>query len=225
MTAKRCGKGTPCGGTCIARGRKCKVELHPKAQTAMGKLRDYVKKHGAHTAEHVGKGVVAWKTGKVLGTAVSGYLESHYGIPREASQKMAETVIQAATMTALEAKHLKSVDAFAKKLIVEGAAAFLGKTAHGGVEHIMDAMEAKQILQIAAPTLAGKVTGIGTAIAGGKAPTPGALAKGITERAVADTRKLMDMFGRRQVAFAESTGGEAKVLADIAVAALMVAYG
>jgi hypothetical protein len=191
----------------------------------MGKMRDWVKKNGVHTAEHVGKGMLAWKAGKILGTATSGYLESHYGIPREASQKMAETIIQAATMTALEAKHLKTVDEFAKKLIVEGAAAFLGKTAHGGVEHLVDAYEAKQILQTAAPVLAGKVTGIGTAIAGGKVPGPGALAKGIVSRATADTKLLMDMFANRKLAFAEGEGGEAKVLADLAVAALLHAYG
>lgn len=225
MAAKRCQKGTPCGGTCIARGRRCKMELHPKAQGAMGKLRDMVKKHGLHTADHVGKGVVSWKAGKVLGGAASAYLESHYGIPREASQKMAETIIQAATMTALEAKHLKSADAFAKKLIVEGAAAFLGKTAHAGAEHALSATEAKKWVETAGPILAGKVTGIGTAIAGGKAPTPAALAQGIVSRAAADTQKLMEMFGRRQMAFAESTGGEAKLIADLAVAALIHAYG
>ena len=222
---KRCVQGNPCGGSCIARGRKCRKELPPETQGAMGKMRNWVRKHGAHTAEHVGKGVVAWKAGKVIGGAASAYLESHYGIPREASQKMTETIVQAATMTALEAKHLKSVDAFAKKLIVEGAAAFLGKTAHTGAEHALSAAEAKQYLQTAAPILAGKVTGIGTAIAGGKAPTPATMAQGIASRAKADTQKLMDMFANRKLAFAEGEGGEAKVLADLAVAALLHAYG
>jgi hypothetical protein len=176
-----------------------------------------------HVAEHVGKGVVAWKTGKVLGTAISSALESHYGIPREASQKIAETIIQAATMTALEANHLKTADQWAKKLVVEAAAAFLGKTAHSGVEHIMDSMEAKQILQIAVPTLAGKVTGIGTAVAGGKLPGPGAMVKAIVERSTNDTKMLMDMFARRTPAFAEMEGA-GEVLADLAMVALFSAF-
>ena len=189
----------------------------------MSKLRNLVKAHGAHVAEHVGEGVVAWKIGKVGGAAVAGYLESQYNIPREASQKLAETIIQAGTMTALEAKHLKTADQFAKKIVTEAAAAFLGKTAHGGVEHIMEAYEAKQVLQTAAPILAGKVTGIGTAIAGGKVPAPGEMAKMVAHRAVDDTKKLMEFFGKKQLAFAEANGPE-QLLGDLAIAALMAAY-
>lgn len=176
-----------------------------------------------HVAEHVGKGVVAWKTGKVLGTAVSSALESHYGIPREASQKIAETVIQAAMMTALEAKHLKSADQWAKKIVVEAAAAFLGKTAHGAAEHAMSAVEARKIIEQAAPILAGKVTGIGTAVAGGKLPGPGALVKGIISRSVNDTKMLMDMFAHRSPAFAEMDGA-GEILAELGLVALIAAF-
>ena len=176
-----------------------------------------------HVAEHVGKGVVAWKTGKVLGTAISSALESQYGIPREASQKIAETIIQAATMTALEANHLKTVDQWAKKLVVEAAAAFLGKTAHGAAEHAMSAAEAKKIIEQAAPILAGKVTGIGTAVIGGKLPPPGEMVKAIIDRSARDTKMLMDMFARRAPSFAEMDGA-GEVLADLAMVALISAY-
>lgn len=176
-----------------------------------------------HVAEHVGKGMVAWKTGKVLGTAVSSALESHYGIPREASQKIAETIIQAAMMTALEAKHLRTVDEWMKKVVVEAAAAFLGKTAHGAAEHAMSSVEARKIIEQAAPILAGKVTGIGTAIAGGKLPGPGALVKGILERSANDSKMLMDMFARRTPAFAEMEGA-GEVMADLAIVALIAAF-
>ena len=197
-----------CGASAIPDDKKCHKKVIERA---------------GHVAEHVGKGVAAWKVGKVLGSATAGYLESHFGIPREQSQLLAETIIQAATMTALEAKHLKTVDEWAKKLITEGAAAFLGKTAHGGVEHIVEAHEARQIIQQAAPLLAGKFTGIGTAMAGGKLPGPGALARMVAERSAHDTKLLMDFFMHRTPAYAEETGA-ARVMAELAIMSLMTAY-
>lgn len=176
-----------------------------------------------HVAEHVGKGVIAWKTGKVLGTAISSALETQYGIPREVSQTIAETVIQAAMMTALEAKHLKTADQWAKKVVVEAAAAFLGKTAHGAAEHAMSTAEARKIIEQAAPILAGKVTGIGTATVGGKLPGPGTMVKSIVERSAKDTKMLMDLFAHRTPAFAEmEKAGD--VLADLAMVALISAF-
>jgi len=185
-----------------------------------------VKKHGVHIAEHGAKGVVAWKTGKVLAPAVSGFLETHYGIPREASSRMAETVIQAVTATALEAKHLKDVDTFVKKLATETAAAYMGKAAHGGLETALDAAEAAKYVQLAAPTLAGKVTGITTAAVVGKLPTPGKIIQGIIQRSKDDTNKLLEMFRPKEVAFAEENfDGIIELLADIAVAALLEVKG
>lgn len=189
-------------------------------------MRDYLKHHGVHIAEHGAKGVVAWKAGKVLAPAVSGFLESHYGIPREASAKMAETVIQAVTATALEAKNIKNADTFLRKLIAETAAAYLGKTAHGGVETALDTIEAAKYVQIAAPVLAGKVTGITTATLGGKMPTPGEIVRGVIKRSREDTNKLLDMVRPKQVAYAEEDlDGIVELLADIAVAALVLRKG
>ena len=197
-----------------------------RVNPALEKARNFVKEHGAHIAEHGAKGVVAWKAGKVLAPAVSGYLEAHYGIPRESSARMAETVIQAVTATALEAKHIKNADNFVKKLVTETAAAYLGKAAHGGVESALETEHAKNLISTAAPILAGKVTGITTAIAGGKLPTPGQLVQGILERSREDTNKLLDMVRPKQVSFAESdTEAIAKLLGDIAIIALLEAQG
>jgi len=223
---KRCTQGKSCAATCISKNKRCKNGFPSKINSSLGKMRDYVKTHGVHIAEHGAKGVVAWKAGKILAPAVSGFLESHYGIPREASAKIAETVIQAVTATALEAKHLQNADVFVKKLITETAAAYLGKTAHGGLETALDAAEAAKYVQLAAPVLAGKVTGISTAVVGGKLPTPGKIVQGILERSREDTNKLLALVKPREMAFAEENlDGVAELLADIAVAALLSMKG
>ena len=223
---KRCKLGKSCAATCISKNKRCKSGFSAQVNSSVYKMRDYVKKHGVHVAEHGAKGVIAWKAGKVLAPAVSGFLETHYGIPREASGRMAETVIQAVTATALEAKHLKDVDTFVKKLVTETAAAYLGKAAHGGLETALDAAEAAKYVQLAAPTLAGKVTGITTAALGGKLPTPGSIIQGIIQRSKDDTNKLIEMVRPKEVAFAEENfDGIVELLADIAVAALLEMKG
>jgi hypothetical protein len=223
---RACKKGKPCGSACVAANKLCRVDLPKKVQSPLGKARDFIQNKGLDIAEHGVKGVAAWKAGKLLAPAISGYLESHYGIPREASAQLAETVIQAATATALEISHLKTPASFIKKLLVETAAAYAGKAAHGGVESAVEAAEARQWVQNAAPLLAGKVTGISTAIAGGRIPPVSDLARGIIERSRADTSKLLGMLRPNQVAFAEPKDQDvAELLADIAVAALMIAHG
>jgi hypothetical protein len=190
----------------------------------LNKFKDFVKKRGSSLAEHAATGVVAWKTGKVLAPVVSGYLESHYGIPREASGRMAETVIQAVTATALNAKHLNNADKFIKTLLTETAAAYLGKAAHGGVESVMESTQARQIIQQAAPVLAGKITGIATAFAGGKIPSPGEMARIITDHAKQDTQRLMEMLRPQTVGYSEDEEytNIARLLADVAVAGLVL---
>jgi hypothetical protein len=202
------------------------MELRKEVQSPLGRARDFIKSKGLDVAEHGVKGVAAWKAGKLLAPAISGYLESHYGIPREASAQLAETVIQAATATALEISHLKTPASFIRKLLVETAAAYAGKAAHGGVESAVEAAEARQWIQNAAPLLAGKVTGISTAIAGGRIPPVSDLARGIVERSRADTSKLLDMLRPKQLGFAEiDDKALAELLADIVIASLMVAHG
>lgn len=220
---KRCVKGKSCSATCIDAREQCLVELPESVQGSLGKVRNFLKNKGAHIAEHAATGVVAWKTGKVLAPVVSGFLESQYGIPREASTRMAETVIQAATATALNARHMKDANTFIKNLLTETAAAYLGKTAHSGVESIMDSQQARQIIQQAAPVLAGKVTGIATAFAGGKIPPPAEIGRAIIDRSQQDIQKLMGLVRPQAVGFAEPDYTEvSKVLADIAVAGLIL---
>lgn len=220
---KRCTLGKSCGATCIAANETCWVDLPQNLQTPVTKLRDFIQKRGPGIAEHGAKGVIAWKAGRIIGPAVSGYLENHYGIPREVSGRLAETVVQGVTATALEAKHLRSADAFLKKLLTETAAAYAGKAAHAGAEHALAGEEIKPLLQQAAPILAGKFTGIATAIVGGKTPTPAALAGAIAGRAKEDTLKLINMVRPQTVGFAEENYDDiATLLADVAVAALML---
>jgi hypothetical protein len=227
MTGKKtCKKGKPCGSTCVAFERTCQLDLRKEVQSPLSRARDFVQSKGLGIAEHGVKGVAAWKAGKLLAPAISGYLESHYGIPREASTQLAETVIQAATATALEISHLKNPASFIRKLLVETAAAYAGKAAHGGVESAVEAAETRQWIQNAAPLLAGKVTGISTAIAGGRVPPVSELARGIIERSRADTNKLLDMLRPKQLGFAEiDDKALAELFADIAIASLMLAHG
>lgn len=224
MKKKRCTRGKSCSATCIAKNKVCRVELAKKPSAAIDKARTFLKKHGVHLAEHGAKGMVAWKVGKVLAPAVSAHLESHYGIPREASTKMAETVIQALAGTALEYKHLRSVDSFAKKLGVEVAAAFVGKTAHGGAEEILSSREVSRVIEGAVPILAGKASGIATAIAGSKLPSPGQLGSMIAQRSKEDTARLIKMFRPAlEPQFAE-TSDLAELVADIAVWGVYLAH-
>jgi len=223
---KRCVKGKSCSATCIAGDETCLVEFPDPVQGPLGKVRQFVQNNGMHIAEHVGHGMAGWKTGKVVAPLVSGYLESHYGIPRESSAKLTEAVIQAATTTALNMKHIKSADQFLKNLLVEGAAAYLGKLAHGGMETAMESNEARRIMQTAAPILAGKVTGVAAAFAGGKMPTPGEMAKIIAERSSQDISKLVNMIRPGSADFAEEDLSEiAALLADVAVASLILSQG
>lgn len=168
--------------------------------------------------------MVAWKVGKVLAPAVSAHLESHYGIPRETSAKMAETVIQALAGTALEYKHLRSVDGFVKKLAVEVAAAFVGKTAHGGAEEILSSREVSKVIEGAVPILAGKVSGIATAIAGSKLPSPSQLGSVIAQRSKEDTVKLLKMFRPTLEPQFTEANDLAELIADIAVWGVYLAH-
>jgi len=224
---KRCIKGKSCSSACIAGNKLCLVDFPEPVQTPLSKLRRFVQSHGKEVATHAAKGVVAWKAGKVLAPAVSGYLETHYGIPRESSNRLAETVIQAVASTALDAKHLRNADAFIQKLLTETAAAYLGKAAHQGVESALSTEQARQWIQQTMPILAGKVTGITTAVAGGKVPSPGELTRIIVERSQNDSQKLLNAI-RSQFSYAEDLNESGKLeelLADIAIASLLLTQG
>lgn len=162
-----------CGASAIPDWKKCKKDVV------------------IHAGAHLAQSVAAWKTGKVLGQMVSASLESHYGIPREASEKLSESLIQALAGTALEGKYIQDVDGFFKRLVVEFSAAFIGKTAHQGAESALTSAGIESSIEKALPILAGKFAGISTAIAGGKLPSPVQIGKMLIERSKSDTAKLL----------------------------------
>lgn len=195
-----------CGASAIPDWKRCKKEVV------------------RHTAEHVAQGVAAWKTGKVLGSAISGALETHYGIPREVSSKLSESVVQAIASTALSAKHLKDVDDVLKKVSVEFLAAFIGKTAHQGTENFLSSQSVQQSLEHALPILSGKFAGIGTSFAGGKVPSAAQLGKMILQRSQADSARLFSIIqGAKVPSFSENFPSEA-YLADMSVLLLLAAF-
>lgn len=215
----RCFKGKPCSFACINRNYLCKFDIAEYLGGQLKRMRDEVSEKGVGIADHIGKGVAAWKTGKVLGGLVSSYLESRYGIPRELSSKLSETAIQGLTATGLDFKHLKNPDEFSKKLFAELAAAFIGKTSHAGAELFISAREVSTIVETALPVLAGKVSGISTAMAASKLPTPGELLSMVQERSQSDIQKVQS-FLRPYTNFAE-VDDIAEILGDLTLIVLL----
>lgn len=220
---KRCTKGKPCSAACIQKSDICQVELSDGPQNLIRRANDYIRANSKTLADHVGKGAAAWKTGKVLGTAISSYLESRYGIPRETSIKLAETAVQGIMATALDFKHLGNGGDLARKLTTELAAAFIGKTSHAGMEGFLSTKEIESTLNTALPVLAGKVSGLGTAIAASKVPSPAKLARLIVERSESDILKLKQLIKPNELKFEESTF-PIDTLGDITLIALNLAY-
>jgi hypothetical protein len=125
------------------------------------KLGRFASKAG-HVAEHLGENVAAWKTGKVVGGIIANFAEQH-GVPRELGQLLSETAVQAATATALYARHGgKTPGDLAKKFVAEASAAFVGKVAHGGADHAIAALGGGEHAAAIGALFAGKGSGIGT---------------------------------------------------------------
>ena len=85
----RCSKGKPCFTACIKRDFHCRFNLAERLREPLRRIGDEISEKGVGVVDHIGKNVAAWKTGKVLGNLVSSYLESRYGVPSEASVKLA----------------------------------------------------------------------------------------------------------------------------------------
>lgn len=219
----RCSKGKPCSSACINRDYLCRFDLVSRLKEPLNRISKEVSEKGADVADHIGKNVAAWKTGKVLGGLVSSYLESRYGIPRDLSIKLSETAIQGLAATGLDAKHLRNADEFSKKLFAELAAAFIGKTSHAGAELFISAKEVSTIVETALPVLAGKISGIGTSMLANKLPTPKEILSIVQERSAADTNRLL-AFLRPYTNFAE-IGEVAEVLGDLTILALVGVKG
>lgn len=224
---RNCSKGKPCLATCIRRSFICLSDLKDSVSGLMVKTRGYIKEEGGHLADHIGKNVAAWKTGKVLGGLISGYLESRYNIPREISIKIAETAVQGLAATGLDIKNLKSNDELLKKLFAETAAAFVGKTSHTGVETIISAKEMSVTMGSALPILAGKISGLGTALISNKLPTPKEALDIISSRSKKDIELIRNLLeGKGVLNFSgtyEETLGE--ILGDITLLIIISMMG
>lgn len=150
----------------------------------------------SHQGVHLAQAVTAWKVGKVVGQTAAAYLESQYGIDREVAGKLAETFVQGtvATGLAMAAKDISDPKGVIRRALTEYAAAFVGKTAHGAAENALTSREMSNMIKQAGPVLAGKFSGIGTAIAGSKVPSAAQIADMVVKRSVADTTRMMDFF-------------------------------
>jgi hypothetical protein len=158
-----------------------------------------------------------------LGTAISAYLENRYGIPREASIKLAETAVQGITATALDLKNIRDSDQFAKKLFSEIAAAFVGKTAHAGAESFLATKEIETTLNTVLPVLAGKLSGIGTAVTTSKVPGPRTLFNQLVKRSQDDINKLRQLVKPIETEFKETTFS-VDYLGDLTILALYLVH-
>lgn len=178
-----------CGGSWISDWKNC------------------LKGEAPHIAAHVAEGMAAWKAGKVVGAIAGQYMESAFGIDRELATKLSETFVQGtvATAIALGKKEIRDPQSAVRKALTEYSAAFLGKTAHGAAENALSSREMAELVKSAGPVLAGKFTGIGTAIAGSKLPSAAQVADMIAKRSAEDTAKLMAFFRSPAVNFAEGT--------------------
>jgi hypothetical protein len=215
----RCSKGKPCFTACVNRDFLCRLNLAERLKGPLRRIGDEISEKGTDVADHIGKNVAAWKTGKVLGNLVSSYLESRYGIPRDASVKLAETAIQGLAATGLDIKHIKNADEFSKKLFTELAAAFIGKSSHTGAELMLSAKEVSTIVETALPVLAGKISGIGTSMLASRLPTPRELLTMVQERSKDDMGKVQ-AFLRPYTSFAEMDD-IAEVLGDVTLMVLV----
>lgn len=217
---KRCSVGVSCGSTCISKSDKCKRLFSQRVGVALESLGHQL----PHIGEHVGINVAAWKTGKVLGSMVSSYLETNYGIPSEASKMVAESIIQGLAATALSAKELKSSSQLANKLLSETAAAFLGKSAHQQMESALSSTQIREILKESLPILSGKVAGTSISLGGQKVPL---LAAKIIQRSGEDIGRLIRTFSSPSPSFSEEhlfLARLSETLGDIGLLALVKVY-
>lgn len=186
----RCRFGKSCSKSCIRRKYVCRKEFPKDTDSSVSRIRGFLRKESASIADHIGKNVAAWKAGKVLGQAVSAYLESQYGISRELSSRLSETVVQGLVATGLDSANLKSGGELMKKLLIETTAAFIGKSSHTGVERFVSAKEVNSMIETALPAIAGKVSGFGVAAVAGKIPSPAEIGSLIRKRSAQDVDKL-----------------------------------
>lgn len=219
-SSKRCNIGNSCGSACISRGKECKRTLSIKVSADLSKVKEEL----PHLVGHVSTGVVAWKTGKVIGPMVSSYLESQYGIPKEVTQLASESVIQGLTATALSSKGFKGLKDLATSLISETAAAILGKTAHMEAEDALSSTELRGIVKESIPIISGKITGVSVSLGGKKLPEAAGLAAKLAQDSRENVLRLFQSVRASSQSFSEDTldlKGISEFLGDMAVISLL----
>lgn len=223
---KNCPIGKACSAACINRHLVCRVELSKPLSSVVGNAKSFISDKGGHLADHLGKNIVAWKTGKVLGGLISGYLESRYNIPREISIKLAETAVQGLANTGLDIKNVSTKGELAKKLVTEIAAAFVGKSAHSGAETFVSAKEMSASLEAALPVLAGKFSGLSTSLLANKLPTMKEVVSMVSERSERDINTVRQFLKKSATTnFSEVGRKLEEVIGDITLLTLLPLMG
>jgi len=158
----------------------------------------HVAHEAAHQADHLGESVVSWKVGKVVGGAIAQMAIASGADPLH-GQIISEAVVQAGTATTLH--HIKqkrrgeaSLPDTAAYFVAQIGAAMLGKYAHHGAEHMLEATGAEHMYQSMGALFAGKGAGIGTVAAANKSGLHHALVSHVVERSQHDLRFLEKVF-------------------------------
>lgn len=186
---KNCDQGFSCKLACIAKSKACVSALSGAAQQ-QGKWL-------AHQADHLGENVVAWKIGKVAGEAIANVAVAH-GAPPLVTQILAETAVQATAATAIHyAKHRDATPQdLAAHFVQQASAAFLGKDAHFFAEQGMDLLRTDALYHQLGPLVAGKFTGLGTAMAMSRSGFDRQVVSLVMERSKADLNRVRGFFDR-----------------------------
>ena len=163
---------------------KAKLANKPKpAPAAKPSKLNKIKKEAKHQGIHLAENIASWKVGKVVGGAIAGVAISHGANP-EAAKLLAETGIQALTATAISLRDpaKRKPRDVAAKFVAEAGAAFVGKTAHGGMESAAASLGASAKVESIAALLAGKTGGIGTNVGLVRSGTADKAGAWLTER-------------------------------------------
>lgn len=198
MKKPNCTLGYGCGNTCIDSDLNCTENLSPETSGFMDRMVGAIKKVMPsketllHEGEHLARNVSSWYVGKALSPPLIALATSH-GMDPDTAKLAAETALQAVAATAMSMRQAKnrSPEKVAGTLFTEAAAALVGKMTHSGTENLATQLAANErAVQISA-LLAGKFSGITTAIASEKTGAEGRAGKFVADRVktIGDTFK------------------------------------
>lgn len=203
--ASKCDKGKSCGATCINGAKECISEIPGKLSASIKVGKKSILDQTRHIAEHLSEAAVAWKIGKTVGPFVSTAIQNKFGIPREVSETVAESLVQALSSVAIQARRIEKADEFVEKLLVEFTAAFAGKVSHSSLDNALSSEQFRQAISTYLPILAGKAAGIGSATVGYRLPAIKSMSRYIAGRYKSDSQLLLNLIqSRGRVSFSES---------------------